>query len=187
MAKAPRLPAIPEDQLTPRQRELMESIKSGPRGRVHQGGPFGVYLYAPDFGELAQKLGAHCRFGTSIPPRLMEFAIICTARYWRANYEWHAHAAFAEKAGVLPVTINDIKAGRKPRKAPKDELAIYDFFQELYKTRRVGARNYKRMHAMFGNKGMVELVGIFGYYVLVSMLLNVFEREVPEGSKPAFG
>src|SRR6185437_10748408 len=82
----PRLPAIPDEKLTARQRELMESIRSGPRGRVSQGGPFGVYLHAPDFGDLTQKLGAHCRYKTGVPPRLSEFAILCTARQWRAQY-----------------------------------------------------------------------------------------------------
>ena len=66
----PRLPSIPDDKLTARQKELMEAIRSGPRGRVSQNGPFGVYLHAPEFGDLTQKLGAHCRYKTSVPPRL---------------------------------------------------------------------------------------------------------------------
>jgi len=189
MAKksAQRLSEIPEAELTPRQRALMDAIKSGPRGKVSQAGPFGIFLYAPEFGDLAQRLGAHCRFGTSVPPRLSEFAILCTARYWRANYEWHAHAIIAEKAGVLPATIADIKAGRAPKKAPKDERAIYDFFKEYYKTRRVSERTYKRVHAILGNQGMVELTGTLGYYVIISALLNVFNVPVPPGAKPAFG
>src|SRR5262252_10713296 len=94
MAKklTPRLPAIPEEDLTQEQRDLMEAIRSGPRGRVSQGGPFGVYLHAPDFGDLVQRLGAHSRYQTGIAPRLSAFAILCTARQWRAQYEWHAHA-----------------------------------------------------------------------------------------------
>ena len=81
----PRLPAITDDKLTDRQKELMEAIRSGPRGRVSQGGPFGVYLHAPDFGDLTQKLGAHCRYKSGLAPRLSEFAILCTARQWRAR------------------------------------------------------------------------------------------------------
>jgi 4-carboxymuconolactone decarboxylase len=182
----PRLPQIPEDELTEPQRNLMESIRSGPRGRVSQGGPFGVYLYATEFGSIAQQLGAHCRYNKVVPPRLSEFVILCTARYWRANYEWYAHAIHAEKAGVTPATIADIKAGRKPKKAPKDELALYDYFQEYYKTRRVSDRTYQRVHAFLGDQGMVELAGIMGYYVMVSNLLNMFNVPVPPDAKPAF-
>src|SRR5581483_6639510 len=120
----PRLPIIPDDKLTDRQKELMEAIRSGPRGRVNQGGPFGVYLHAPDFGDLVQRLGAHSRYQTGIAPRLSEFAILCTARQWRAQYEWHAHAAIAEKAGVAPEAIRDIKAGRAPKTASEEERAI---------------------------------------------------------------
>jgi 4-carboxymuconolactone decarboxylase len=182
----PRLPVIADDQLTDRQKELMEAIRSGPRGRVSQNGPFGVYLHAPDFGDLTQKLGAHCRYKSGLEPRLSEFAILCTARQWRAQYEWHAHAAIAEKAGVVPETIRDIKAGRAPRKAKKDERAIYDFVQELYKTRRVSERTYRRVHAFLGDARLVELVGILGYYGLVAMMLDVFNVALPEGAAAPF-
>jgi len=178
----PRLTPIPDDKLTDRQKELMEAIRSGPRGRVSQSGPFGVYMHAPDFGDLTQKLGAHCRYKTSVPPRLSEFAILCTARQWRAQYEWHAHAAIAEKAGVAPETIKDLKAGRAPKKAKKDERAIYDFVAELYKTKRVSERTYKRVNAVLGDVGTVELVGILGYYSLVAMMLDVFNVTLPEGA-----
>ncbi|HEY2135676.1 MAG TPA: carboxymuconolactone decarboxylase family protein [Xanthobacteraceae bacterium] len=182
----PRLPAIADDKLTARQKELMEAIRSGPRGRVSQGGPFGVYLHAPNFGDLTQKLGAHCRYQTGVPPRLSEFAILCTAREWRAQYEWHAHAAIAEKAGVAPATIRDIKAGRAPKAAKKDERAIYDFVRELYKTRRVSERTYKRVQSILGDVATVELVGILGYYGLVAMMLDVFNVVLPEGAVAPF-
>jgi 4-carboxymuconolactone decarboxylase len=182
----PRLPAVTDDKLTARQKELMEAIRSGPRGRVSQGGPFGVYLHAPDFGDLTQKLGAHCRYKTGVAPRLSEFAILCTARQWRAQYEWHAHAAIAEKAGVAPETIRDIKAGRAPKKAKKDERAIWDFIQELYKTRRVSERTYKRVQSILGDSATVELVGILGYYGLVAMMLDVFNVSLPDGAPVPF-
>src|SRR5262249_36366586 len=107
-----RLPALTEDSLNPRQRALLDSIRSGPRGgKASLGGPFGVYLHAPEVGDLTQQLGAFCRFKTSLPPRLSEFAILVTARHWRAQYEWHAHAKIAEGAGVSARTIADLKAG----------------------------------------------------------------------------
>lgn len=183
--KAPRLPAIPDDKLTPRQAQLLEAIRAT-RGKATQGGPFGVYLHAPEFGDLTQQLGAHCRYKTAIEPRLSEFTILCTARYWLSQYEWHAHAPIAEKAGVKPATIAELRAGHAPKSASGDERAIHDFVQELYKTRRVSDRNYKRVHDLFGDSGMVEFVGILGYYALVAMTLDVFRVPLPEGNKPAF-
>jgi 4-carboxymuconolactone decarboxylase len=186
-AKTYRLPVLTEDKLDDAQRALLESMRSGPRGgRVNLRGPFGVYMHAPQYGELTQQLGAFVRFNTSIEPRLSEFAILCIARLWRAQYEWHAHAPIAEKAGVKPEAIRDIKAGRVPRKAAKDERAIWDFVQDLTKTRRVSERNYRRVHAFLGNKGTVELVGLLGYYAAVSMVLNVFNVPLPEGATPYF-
>ena len=161
----PRLALIDEAHMNEAQRALLNSLRAGPRGTsITPRGPFAVWMHAPEFGELAQKVGAHCRYGTALPPRLSEFAILCTARLWRAQYEWFAHAPMAEKGGVKATTIEDLRRGRTPKSAPKDERAIYDFIQELYKTRRVSDRTYKRVHAILGDAATVELVGILGYW-----------------------
>jgi 4-carboxymuconolactone decarboxylase len=175
----PRLPELTEDNLTARQRALLDSIRSGPRGKAHLGGPFGVYLHAPEFGDLTQQLGGFVRYKTSLPPRLSEFTILVVARLWRAQYEWHAHAVIAERAGVKPHTISDLKAGRVPAGAAKDERAIHDFIKELHKTRRVSDRNYARVQKILGDAGMIEFVGIIGYYSLVAMILDVFRVPLP--------
>jgi 4-carboxymuconolactone decarboxylase len=145
-----------------------------------------VYLHAPGFGGLAQRLGGYCRLQTSVPSRLSEFAILVTARFWQAQYEWFAHARIAERAGVKPQTIRELRAGRVPKSAAKDERAIYDFATELYRKRRVSDRTYARVTALLGNAATVELVGILGYYALVSMLLNVFRAALPPGEKLPF-
>jgi 4-carboxymuconolactone decarboxylase len=182
-----RLPALTEDALDSRQRKLLASMRSGPRGgSVPLQGPFAVYMHAPEFGELTQKLGGHCRYQTTLAPRLSEFAILVTARLWRAQYEWHAHAAIAQKAGVSPRTISDLKAGRTPLHAARDERAIYDFVRELYKSKRVSDKTYARVHKLLGDGGMVELTGILGYYALVAMMLDVFRVPLPEGTAAPF-
>jgi len=181
-----RLPPIAEETMTPAQRDLMTSISSGPRGRFKMSGPFYCYLHAPAFGELAQKLGAHLRFGTSIAPRLSEFAILATARHWKSQYEWAAHAIIAEQKGVTPETIRDLRAGRYPKKAPKDERVIFDFVAEVYRHKRAGDRAYKAVHALLGDAGMVELVGLLGYYAMVAMTLDVFRMPIPDGTPLPF-
>jgi 4-carboxymuconolactone decarboxylase len=180
----PRVAVLAEEALAPEQRALIDSIRSGPRGgSIGIRGPFAVFLHAPAFGELAQQLGGYCRYNTGVSPRLSEFAILVTAKLWRAQYEWYAHVPQAERAGVKPATIRELHAGREPKSAPKDERAIYDFIQELYKTRRVTDKSYKRVNAILGDAATVELVGILGYYVLISMILNVF-RMAPPQSEP---
>jgi 4-carboxymuconolactone decarboxylase len=164
----------------------MDAIRSGPRGQFKMSGPFLCYLQAPGFGELAQKLGAHLRFGTTLPPRLSEFAILVTAREWKSQYEWAAHAPIAERHGVKASTIAALRAGRAPKSAPKDVRAIYGFIKELYKTRRVGNRAYKDVNAVLGDTGTVELVGLLGYYAMVSMTLNVFRMQLAPGVAAPF-
>jgi 4-carboxymuconolactone decarboxylase len=183
----PRLPAIPDDKLAPEQRALIDAIRSGPRGQATEmRGPFAVFLHAPAYGELAQRLGGFCRLKTQVPPRLSELAILVTAKLWRAQYEWHAHVPHAERAGVKPQTIKALRAGRVPKSAPRDERIVYDFVKELYGRKRVSDKTYARLHAILGDQGMVELVGILGYYAMVAMLLDVFRMPVPPGAPMPF-
>jgi 4-carboxymuconolactone decarboxylase len=173
--------------LTPAQRDLRDAIMASRKiadGKL--GGPFGVFLHAPVFGDIVQRLGEHCRYKTALAPRLSEFAILCVARLWRSQYEWFVHAPIAAKAGVSLKTIRDLQAGREPNSAPKDEKAIFRFVAELHKKRRVGDRSYAAMHAILGDAGMVEFVGILGYYTLVAMSLNVFRVPLPDGQRTPF-
>ena len=184
---APRLAVLTEEQLHPPQRALLDALRSGPRGQsLAIRGPFAAFLHAPAFGDLAQRLGAHCRYRTTVPPRLSEFAILCTARQWRAQFEWYAHEPMALKAGVLPKTVRDLKAGHLPKSAPKDERALYDFIKELYRNRRVSDRTYKKVSAFLNDEAMVELVGVLGYYTLISMTLNVFQMLPPPEAELPF-
>jgi 4-carboxymuconolactone decarboxylase len=184
---APRLALIDEANMDAAQRALLTALRASPRGQsITPRGPFAAWMHAPELGELAQQLGAHCRYNKAVPPRLSEFAILCTARAWRAQYEWYAHAPIAERAGVKPKTIADIRAGREPESAPKDERAIYAFVQELYRTRRVSDRTYKRVHASLGDSAMVELVAILGYYAFVAMTLDVFRMMPPVEAELGF-
>jgi 4-carboxymuconolactone decarboxylase len=184
---SPRLPAIADEKLTPAQRSLVDSIRSGPRGQATQiRGPFAVFLHSPEYGQRAQELGGYCRLKTRVPARLSEFAILVTAKLWRAQYEWFAHVPHAERAGVTAATIKALRAGRVPKSAPKDERAVYDFIKELYRRKRVGDKTYARLQALLGDDGMVEFVGILGYYVLIAMSLNVFRMGPPEGEPLPF-
>src|SRR6476619_2073884 len=127
VAKRPpyRLKDIGDEQMTALQRALRDAIYAGPRGvRKKLTGPFQIWLNAPELGHLAQALGAHVRYKTSLSPRLSETAICTTAQLWKAHYEWFAHAPMAEKAGVKPATVKNIQNGRAPKSAAKDERAI---------------------------------------------------------------
>lgn len=178
----PRLGEIDSAQLTAEQRGVIDKIKSGPRGGL--AGPFWPWLRSPEFADRAQKLGEFARFKTTLPPRLSELAILVTAQHWKAQFEWYAHARIARTAGLAEGVIAAIQAGTRPTFAAEDEGAVYDFAVELYARKRVGDATYAAARKHLGERGVVELVGILGYYALVSMTLNVFGIEVPDGAPP---
>jgi 4-carboxymuconolactone decarboxylase len=180
----PRLGEIDRARLTDQQRRVADEIKSGPRGGL--AGPFWPWLRNPELAERAQKLGELVRFKSSLPPRLFELAVLVTAHHWKAQFEWYAHAPLARKAGLGDDIIAAIHAGSRPKFAKDDEAAVYVFAVELYAKKRVGDAAYAAAVRHLGERGAVELVGILGYYALVSMTLNTFGIEVPPGTEPPF-
>ena len=160
------------------------AILAGPRGKVV--GPLKVWLNNPGLAEHAQALGAYARFNSSLPPRLSELAICVTGAFWKANYEWYAHAPLAIKAGIDPAAIEAIRTGATPKLTKSDEQAIYDFVSEMVATKRVSNATFERAKKELSETGVIDLVGIVGYYSLVSVTLNAFELPLPEGEKLPF-
>jgi 4-carboxymuconolactone decarboxylase len=167
------------------QRRIWDEIAAGPRGSVPP--PLQIWLKSPELAEKAQRLGAFARFGTSLPPRLSELVILCTARFWTAQYEWHHHEIFARKAGLGDDLIAAIAERRTPHFAKADEKAVYDFCTVFYRDKSVDGATYACAVEQLGERGVVDLVGIMGYYGLISITLNVFEVAVPKGTKVPLG
>jgi len=180
----PRLPDLTYDRLSPAQRKVHDAIVAGPRGRVE--GPLKVWLMSPELTEHAQELGAFCRYGTSLPKRLSELAILITGAFWKAGFEWHVHAPIGVEVGLARKVIEAIRTGKKPVFQRVDEAALYDFARELLETRRVSETIYQRAVAELGALGVVELVGILGYYGLISMTITAFEVPIPNGAPEPF-
>jgi 4-carboxymuconolactone decarboxylase len=179
-----RVPRLDLEKLAPEQRKVYDAIVAGPRGRVV--GPLLVWLQSPGLADRAEALGAFCRFGTSLPPRLSELVILVTGAHWQAAFEWHEHAPIGLNVGLDVGTIEAIRVGKPPNLAKNDEAAVYAFAKELLDTRKVCAATYERAIAEIGLTAVVELVGILGYYSLVSMTINAFEVPPPDGAPQPF-
>jgi 4-carboxymuconolactone decarboxylase len=177
-----RFAPLTYDGLTPEQKTMADNLLSGERKGMN--GPFNALLRSPQIGDAAQKFGAQVRFHSSLPNRLNEFAILITARFWNAQYEWSAHRKLALTAGLKPAIIETLGAGRKPSAMQADEEAIYNFADELLKTRQVGDAAFKAVVDKFGERGAVDLTAVLGYYCFVSMILNVDRYPLPDGEKP---
>ena len=179
-----RLPDIVVESLTPDQRRVYDAILSGPRGVVQ--GPLRVWLNSPELADRAQALGAFCRYHTTLAPRLSELAIITMGAYWKAGFEWAVHAPIALKAGLDPEAVEAIRKGEPPQLDKPDEAALHAFAHELLHERKVSDATYRRADKELGARALVDLVGILGYYGLISMTIVAFEVPLPEGAKEPF-
>ncbi len=187
-----RIETLLPEAMTTEQLEVYEAIRAGPRGRVHGDrigltGPFNAWIRAPGFGNLAQRLGAHLRFETSLPARLAELAIITVGRHMRASFEFAAHAPLAIQGGLSADAVEAIRIGETPQFEAEDEAAVYAFSRELLDEHRVSDRAHDRLKTCIDEQGVVEVIGLLGYYTMVSMTLNVFQVPLRDGMEDPFG
>jgi 4-carboxymuconolactone decarboxylase len=178
-----RLPPIPADQMTEAQKKAATDYKDLRKADL-TGPPWSVILRSPDWVAPALEMRLHVQQRPVLGDKLTEFAILIAAREWTNNYEWNAHSAAANRAGLSPALIADVAAGRRPEHMGGDEEIVYEFCAELLHNRSVSDGTYARTLAKFGEAGVVELANIEGYYVYLSMVMNTARSPLPAGAKP---
>jgi 4-carboxymuconolactone decarboxylase len=174
-----RIPLPSPDEMTAEQRRVHDSIVAGPRGTVI--GPLRAVIHNPQLAERWSALGEVLRFGTSLPKRLNELAIIVTGRRWTSQIEWWVHARAAAAAGLPDAAIEAIRTGEPPEFDEPDDALVYEFARQLQQSGHVPLDTYRAAEARWGATGVVELTAVVGYYTMVSMALNAHEIPLPEG------
>jgi 4-carboxymuconolactone decarboxylase len=178
----PRIPVVAETDMTPAQRQVYDAMMNGPRKSAPVG-PLAIAMHRPELAQAMSGLGLVLRFNSSFEPRLREFTILLTGRHWDCQFEWTSHEAEARKAGLADASIETLRAGGS-RFAAADEQAVHDYGMELLTRHFAADATYRRVLAIFGVAGVVELTALIGYYGLVALTLNAAEFEVPDGMTP---
>ena len=179
-----RFKAPATEQLTTEQKAWADSISGPPRNADFAKPPYRAYLQSPELAKRLSALSDYLRWNSSLKPRLSEMAILIAARHWTAQYEWFAHYPLALKAGLDPSIAGAISAGKRPDPMQADEAALYDLATELYRDKHVTDATYKAAFAQHGERGIMDIIGIIGYYDLVSMTLITMEAKPPNDSVP---
>lgn len=174
-----RVRDLTHDEMSAAQRRVAEAAASGKRGRMPA--PLRAWIHSPDMGNRAQSLGEFLRYDTTLGPYLSELAILVTARVWTSHYEWFAHKREGLKAGIEPEVITAIAARQTPNLADPKSRLVYDYATTLHRDHGVPAEMHEAAQAALGEQGVVELVGLLGYYTLVAMTLNAFDIGLPDG------
>jgi len=176
-----RFKQLTDEQMTPEQKQAVTALWATPRDGKLGLGPFNALLRSPELLNRAQRVGEYIRFQSSLPPRLNELAILITARKWTAQYEWFAHHRLALKAGLDPAIAAALAEGKRPENMRADETVVYEFCTELITTGQVSNAHFDVALQIFGEQGVIDLVGALGYYSLIAMILNVDRVPLPDG------
>ena len=177
-----RMPPIPAEKLTGAQRAAVAEFKAARSAEVS--GPFIPLLRSPEVMIRARAMGDYLRYKSALPPRLSEFVILLTARRWTQQYEWNAHQGLALQGGLNADTVRAVAEGRRPERMADDEEAVYTMWEELQKNQSVTDATYARAVAKLGEQGVVDALGITGYYTLLAMVMNTARTPLPPGVAP---
>jgi 4-carboxymuconolactone decarboxylase len=180
----PRISLPSPDTMDSEQRLVYDKIVSGPRGKIQ--GPLRAVLHNAELADRWQALGALLRYSTSLTPRQSELAILVTGRACQSPFEWYAHRKEAEKVGIETAVIEALLAQNTPDGLSDDDHVVVRFAQELNRTKSVSDASYAEALARFGERTVMELTALVGYYTMVAMTLNAHEIPLPEGVQPAF-
>jgi len=177
-----RLPALTSEEMSPAQRAAAAALIGGRRGALF--GPFIALLRSPELLNRAQRLGEYLRYDSALPPRLRELAILITARHFDQAYEWHVHAPEALAAGLAPEALSELAQRHPPTALAPDEHEVYEFCRELHERHQIGDANYGRVRERLGEQGLIDLIGVCGYYALLALVMNAARTPLPEGTEP---
>jgi 4-carboxymuconolactone decarboxylase len=175
-----RMPEIPREKMTEAQKQAAAELAAGPRGEVK--GPFVSLLRSPEFMRRVQKVGEYVRYICPLDKRINEFAAIIAARHWSQQFEWWAHYRQAIEAGLKREIADAVGEGRRPVGMAEDEEIVYDLLTEVLTNKGASDATYARAVAKFGEQGVIDVLGVAGYYALLAMVMNVARTAVPEGS-----
>jgi 4-carboxymuconolactone decarboxylase len=178
MNKSNRMPPLAVDKMTDAQRKTAEEMIAGPRKGVN--GPFVPLLRSPELLDRLQKVGEYLRFQSSLEQRISEFIMLVVSREWTQQYEWFVHVPLGRKTGISEDTIAALAEGRRPFAMIESEAIAYDFCEELLRTKGVCETTYRRAVEGFGENGVIDMIGVMGYFTTVSMVMNVAHSPSPE-------
>lgn len=178
----------PPQEMTPEQLEQYKRIgKFRPPGEDSTyGGPYDPWILYPELAKRAVSWGNMVWERTTIGRRLVELAIVVTARFWESNVEWVSHTRMALENGVSQEVIDSVFARQRPEQAPDDELLIYDVCLALHETHQLPLDLYQRAVDKIGERGLVDIIATIGYYTFVAMTLSTFDIEPGAGTKGPF-
>jgi len=175
-----RMPAIPADKLTDAQRQAIAEFKAARSADVS--GPFIPLLRSPEVMTRARAMGDYLRFRSSLPPRLSEFVILMTARRWTQQYEWNAHQPLALQGGLKADVVQAIAEGRRPEQMAADEGAVYTLVDEVERNHSVSDATYARAVGAVGEQGVIDTLGLVGYYTTLALVMNTARTPLPAGA-----
>lgn len=177
-----RFPRLTPEAMSAAQREVAAEISAGPRGEVR--GPFIALIHNAELARRVQQLGEHLRWRSKLPPKLLELAVLITARRWSCQHEWYMHEKLARKTELDPGVIEAVAQGRKPERMGPDEALVHAFCLQAHASGRVDDATFAAARERFGLDGTLELLALNGYYSMMAMVLNTAGMPLPDGAMP---
>ena len=166
-----RFPSVKRDALNEAGKKIFDA-------RVDAFGPGSIRLYSQPVADSMTEVNDYLRRKSGLEPRLVELAILVTAREMDCEYVWTAHEPAAQKAGLQQAIIDTVKFRRPLTMLGEKETVIVQLGRDSIGKHKVGSDTFARAVKLFGNQGVVNIVSLMGDYAATTMLLNVADQHV---------
>jgi 4-carboxymuconolactone decarboxylase len=177
-----RLPYPKREDMDEAGKKIYDELIVG--NNVGMVGPFGIQMYSPRYQAIVRQLNQFLRSEASgLTPHVQEVAILVACREVNADFEWTAHEALAQKAGVDQKIIDAIKYRRNTAGLPEADAAIIQLGREIYRQKKVSSETFARANKLYGPSRMVNMVGLMGFYSTAAAEIQTFGMEMPAGEK----
>ena len=181
----PRFPAASRDSVPQEQVAAFDAIVALRNGVVPEQGPIAVQLHVPEIAQRGEVLRAYLRAeGSSLTDNVAELAMLTTARELDCQFIWHAHAAAGRRAGLSDALVDTLRDKQDLPELSAAESAVINYGREFFRTRRVSQPTFDAALAAFGERGLIELTNLMGYYSVLAFNINAFEQLPPSSDEP---
>jgi 4-carboxymuconolactone decarboxylase len=147
-------------------------------------GPGAIRQYSPPVAESMTAINDYLRRKSGLDNRLVELAILVTAREMDCVYVWTAHEPAAQKAGLQQEIIDIVKYRRPVTKLAEKDALIVQLGRDAIGKHKVSSDTFARAQKQFGNQGLVNIVALMGDYAATTMMLNVADQHVRPKDTP---
>jgi 4-carboxymuconolactone decarboxylase len=176
-----RVPLVEPDSVPAEHRDRYDHVGAVRGG--HMPDAFRAMAHSPHAMERIAGVGEYLRFDSGLDPALRELVTLVVTQKTGCALEWTAHWGLAVKAGV-PEDLLARLGSPEAEKEPEPLGSALRFARQVTDGDEVDDETIAVLRAELGDKSLIDLVTLVGYYLALSRIIETLQVPLPAGIVP---